>query len=326
MLTLPPALAEAVRNADCGFIVTGAGGWIGQAALEMLDQALGAALPARTAAFGSNDRLLTFRSGRALPCRDLKHIAELPARPWFFIHCAFLTKDRLQTQDAQSFIDSNRAIGDRVAEAVTRHETRGFFMPSSGAVYKKGTHVPDSNLTANPYGVLKLEDERRFGALTAKKKIPACIPRVFNLAGPFINKLDIYALASIIGSVQKGQPITLRAPHRVVRSYIHVGDLLALGFAMLLKPQKTDVPVFDTAGAEALEVSELAARIGKVLGRPDLPILRPEIDRTKEADIYVGDGARMISLMKAHDLVAHSMDEQIRDTAEYMASLSKVAA
>ena len=52
------------------------------------------------------------------------------------------------------------------------------------------------------------------------------MPRVFNLAGPFINKIQIYALATMIGDALAGRPIEIRASHRVLRSYLHVGDCI----------------------------------------------------------------------------------------------------
>ena len=320
-LVLPPFLVAKLRESPCEIVLTGAGGWIGQAVLEILDGALGAAMASRVAAFGARERMLRLRSGREVLCRALEDIAALKGGPKLFVHCAFLTKDRLQDCSVEAFVDANAAISERVAAAVERAEARGLFMPSSGAVYKKGTRELDLDRAANPYGVMKLEDERRFGALAAAKAMPWCAPRLFNLAGPFINKPEVYVLASLIGAVQAGVPLRLRAAHRVVRSYVHVGDLVTLGFAAMLDPRAEAPAVFDTAGDEVLEVGELAVRVREILGRPDLAIERPALEAGRD-DVYVGDGAAMARLAAGYGVERRGLGDQIRDTADYFTSVS----
>jgi UDP-glucuronate decarboxylase len=316
-LSFPSFVTEKLRSSGYRCVVTGGGGWIGQAVLEMLEGALGEQMAERVSIFGSSDRSIQLRSGCKLMYRNLDHLDEIGSAPTLFVHCAFLTKDRLADTGVESFVAGNRAIADRVAEAIERSDARGIFVPSSGAVYKRGTQVLEDDIAANPYGMMKLEDERRFGRLAAQKRIPLCQPRLFNLSGPFINKPELYALASMINMVLAGAPIAIFAPHRVVRSYVHVGDLVALGFAMLLAPGKGNPAVFDTAGDEALELGELAALVRDTLGRPDLQIERSSGAAGKD-DIYVGNGLEMVRLMQNYGLTLKSMDEQIRDTAAYL--------
>ena len=320
-LQFPDRLAEQICANPCEIILTGGSGWIGQAVLEMLEQALGDALSSRILVFGSSARDLSLRSGRTIPCQLLEHIRGIGTGPKLFFHCAFLTKDRLQDQSVAAFIAGNKVISDTVANAIEANNVRGLFMPSSGAVYKKGTHELDDDLEANPYGVMKRQDEERFVALAKAKNMPVCIPRLFNLAGPFINKIELYALASMITSCNNGQGITIRAPHRVIRSYIHVADLVALGFELLLNPRKDDVPIFDTAGEVAVELSELANTIRKVLDKPDSAIHRPEVVADKD-DRYVGQSEPFTRMMHLHGLTIHNINVQIHDTADYLSSFA----
>ncbi len=338
-LEFPKTLAQNLRASACEIIITGGGGWMGQAALEMLESALGDDLLKRVSVFGSSARDLTLRSGRTIPCLLLEHIGSLEAGPKLFFHCAFLTKDRLLGQSIDEFIAGNKVISDTVASAIERSDARGLFMPSSGAVYKKGTciisgdgsapngatapaYVLDDDMAGNPYGVMKHQDEERFLKIAKQKNIPACIPRLFNLSGPFINKIELYALASMIASCMGGKEIIIRAPHRVVRSYVHVADLVSLGVAMLLNSQKDDVAVFDTAGEETVELTQLAEKIRAVMGTPKTPINRPEFVTDKD-DVYVGDGKQFITMMDRHGLTLRSINVQIQDTAAYLANLIK---
>ena len=318
-LRFPTALSEQLRANSCEIVLTGGGGWIGQATLEMLEDTFGDALPSRVRVYGSSTRELILRSGRKIPCQILEQMKDIGDGPKLFFHCAFLTKDRLTDQSIDAFIAGNKAISHVVAGAIQGCDARGLFMPSSGAVYKKGTHDIDNDIQANPYGVMKHQDEERFVKLAKSKNMPVCIPRLFNLAGPFINKIELYALASMIASCKAGQGITIRAPHRVFRSYIHVADLVTLGFDVLLNPKSDDVPVFDTAGEVTLELSELADHIRTVLNKPETIIHRPDVAADKD-DRYVGDGAQFARMMRSHGLTSRNINVQIHDTADYLAS------
>lgn len=326
-LALPEPLANHVRSSACDMIVTGGGGWVGSATLEMLESVLGDDMGRRVKVFGSSKRDITLRSGRTIACASIENICDIGKGPAVFFHCAFLTKDRLQDQSVDAFIAGNKKISDAVVNAIDTCDARGLFMPSSGAVYKKntsinGARVIDTDVAANPYGVMKHADEERFLNLAHHKKMPVCIPRLFNLAGPFINKIELYALASMIHAVLAGGPITIRAPHRVFRSYIHVADLIALGCATLFDPCPDDAAVFDTAGEETVELGDLAKKIISVLDRHGIAIERPDIVMDKD-DYYVGSGTDFTQMLEHHGLTRRPFDVQILDTAAYVSHVFK---
>lgn len=321
-LKLPAALANSVSATQARFVLTGATGWIGRSIIEMIAPAFGSDVASRVELYGTKARDLELSDGLKLAIRPIDDIAKRSG-PAIFLHCAFLTKDRVGEASNENYIAANHKLSDLVATGIGRSETCGLFVPSSGAVYRRNTRELDTDIDANPYGVLKYQDERRFLAL-AEGKYPLSLPRVFNLAGPFINKLDTYALASMISAALAGQNITIRAAHRVVRSYIHITDLIKLMLSMLLNPQPDDQAVFDTAGAENLELGKLAEQILKVLNRPDLKIERPDLNGAKD-DLYVGDRAALDRLMVAHGLTGIDMTRQIDNTASYIASLKSNA-
>lgn len=320
-LCFPPSLAAALRRSDLGVVVTGVGGWVGQAAVEMLAGALGESAGERLALFSSTDRRHRLRSGETLACRRLASIGELPRRPWLFFHFAYATRERVGEYGLAEYIRVNRSITSDVIAGARRVGAAGFLVPSSGAVYSRN-RVLESNLEANPYGALKLEDERAFAELAQQLGCRAVLPRVFNLAGPFVNKLHSYALSSLILAAQRGQPLVIRAAHRVVRSYIHVADLVSLGLAVLLQGDGEPISRFDTTGDRAVEIAELANCILAVLG-VELPIERPRLDVDRSTDdIYVGEDGPMQALAARHRIDLLPLETQIRDTAWYLASLA----
>lgn len=278
------------------FIITGAGGWLGQAALEMAHKS-GTTIHA----FGASARLHRLQDGTEISIQPLTALPKRPIRDAIIFHLAFLTREHAAKMPLADYEKANRAISALVENFIRDNGARGLFVPSSGAVYAPAP---------NPYGALKREDEARFAALP----IPKALIRVFNLAGPFINKLNSYALACIISDLLAGRPVTLRAAHPVRRGYAHVNDVLNIALGLILN--NTSPPVFDTWG-EPIELSALAARAAALLGKP-ITILRPEW-QNGAADDYLGGAVAYLAHAESLNLKPASLDRQIFDTARYLA-------
>ncbi len=236
--------------------------------------------------------------------------------PHLLAHYAFATREFVSQLGVTEYIARNEEITELVTGHVARSRPVGMLTLSSGAVYL------GDDLTTNPYGVLKARDERRFldmvGALDGVGPTPrVVVPRLFNLAGPFLNKPDHYVLGSIIRDIGRGGPIRLHATKPVVRSYVHVGDLVDLAFAIMLGEGPAPLEAFDTAGERDIEVGELAALAASVLGEWSMPILRPPLDGTA-ADRYVGDSTVINSLASLYGIEMKRLSRQIEDTALYM--------
>ena len=193
------------------------------------------------------------------------------------------------------------------------------FLASSGAAY-----LADAGGGAQSkalYGALKLEDERAFagwGAARGKRVVTA---RIFNLAGPYINRRSSYALASFIADVLAGRPVAVRADRPVYRSsYTAIEELDQCG------PRRADGDAprersvsFDTAGQEALEMGELAERVDIAPGHGFAALeARPPMRAGAAADRYVGDGAAYAALGRELGVAAVPLDDQIRQTAEFI--------
>lgn len=300
---------------DLHVVVTGGRGWIGRACLELLDGVFGDTCKDRISVFGSQAGEVRLSSGRVLPIAPMTALDEMGHRPALIAHFAFLTKDKVAGLPLSSFVDGNAAISDTIERAVRRLRPIGLLMPSSGAATQTTGVFED-----NPYGSMKLADEGRFSALCQELDVKLSCPRLFNLSGPFINKLDGYVLACIIRDVQASRPIVLRADKRVIRSYVHVRDLLNVGISDLLFGCSDEPMVFETAGETAVEVGELAHIVSTVLGAPGATVERPALDPAKPDDCYVGDPTSWRRRLALHGIVAAPLAEQISDTADYLVS------
>jgi UDP-glucuronate decarboxylase len=304
---------------DCKFVVTGATGWLGRACLGVLEARLGERFSARVFAYASKDGETGLRPGRTVRYRALDQISELPAGRHVFLHCAFLGKERVAGLALADYVALNEEISEKVCDAARGVGVAGFFVPSSGAVYGKD-QILETDIEKNSYGVMKRKDEERFTRLAADLNCPAVVARVFNVAGPYINKIQSYALGSILEDILLRRPVRIRANQRIIRSYVHVSDLIALVLAAL--DEGAAAPVcFDTAGEREVEVGELARLAMAVLGAAEGVIERPPLDPSLPDNRYVGDGAVMMALAQRYNIALRPLPVQIADTAYYLSAM-----
>jgi UDP-glucuronate decarboxylase len=309
-------VSQQLVDSEFQVVVTGAGGWLGQATMEMLEGALGPRIGSLVHAFGSTPKTMLLRSGRRVTVHSLAHLSQLRLGPHLVVHLAFSTREHANEMNLKRYVESNREITNAVDSHLSKQMPAGLFMPSSGAVYLGG------ELATNPYGVLKLEEEQRLSQLSGegfggKSRCRTVISRLFNLSGPFLNKPEIYALGSILTDIGMGGPIRIRADHQVIRSYVHVADLIELAFALMLGDGPLPVQPFDTAGEREIEVGELAELAIDMVGGPPMMIERPPLEDSR-IDRYVGDGTVMHQLALEYGIALTPLPQQVRDTAHYM--------
>ncbi|HEX3407254.1 MAG TPA: NAD(P)-dependent oxidoreductase [Caulobacteraceae bacterium] len=296
--------------------VVGAGGWLGLATLELLSQTLGAGFDRRVVAFGSSQRTLQLRGGLRIAQQPLSRLIELPPAPTLVLHLAFLTKDRAESMAEDHYVAANRAISSAVREALDPIGACAVFVPSSGAAY--AAHDPEATPAARLYGRLKLDDEASFEAWAQAADKRAVIARVFNLSGPYMNKLGSYALSTFILDVLAGRPIKIRARREVFRSYVAIRELMSLVFGLLVDGRDGTTRL-DTAGDATLEMADLAETVRAALGRRDLSIDRPALGDAPP-DVYVGDGALYSDLRRRVGVAPVDFPTQVRETADYLAA------
>jgi nucleoside-diphosphate-sugar epimerase len=308
---LEAAVARAIAAGDRHIAVTGAGGWLGLATLDLLERALGPAFATRVSCYGSAPRLLDLGGGRQVAQRALTDLAALDARHVWLLHFAFQTKDRAETMDEGSYRAANRAIADTVLAALDRIDAQAVFVASSGAATRADD--PAASAAMRLYGQMKRDDEARFADWAESRGRRAVIGRVFNVSGPYINKHQAYALASFILDALAGRPIAVNAPRPVIRGYVAIRELMSLVFA-LLEAASDGVVRFDTGG-EGLELADVAAAVDAALGGRG--VTRAAIVETAE-DRYVGDAASWRHLLDEHGIVAVPLHRQIVETADHL--------
>jgi nucleoside-diphosphate-sugar epimerase len=317
-LRFPAALATKLRDGGYRFIVTGARGWLGRASLDLLESALGAKVEERVVAFGSSPGVVKTRGGASVPVLRFDDAASLRRQPTLLMHYAYLTKDRLVGGlPVETYRRQNAEIRDTVRGWLEPLGITRIFLPSAGAVYSALGTVDDRDGRGD-YGRDKLEDEAQFAAARKRLQARLLIARIFSVSGPHINKHDSYVLASIILSILRGQSIALRAQRPVYRSYVSVVDLITIAIGWLLRSDAPEQITIDAASHEIMEVGELAKRAALVLGARGATIQRPVVNM-RDPDRYVGDPAQLMRLAAMLGVPLSNIDEQVRETAAYLA-------
>jgi len=294
-------------------VVTGAGGWLGLATLEMLADLLGEAFAERVACFGARPRALSLGAGVEIPQRAISELPQLAPAPSVVLHLAFLTQGAAMTLDAEGYVAANEALSATMLSALDRIGAEAVFQASSGAA-----HLADragGPQSKGLYGWLKLRDEEAFAAWAERRGACAVIGRVFNLSGPHINRRSTYALASFIGDALAARPVRIEARTPVWRSYVAIETLMSVVAGALT--QGPGVTAFETAGQKVVEMGELAQVVAATLGAPGVE--RPAFNPAGAPDRYVGEGAEFERLTGAFDVGQRSLEEQIRQTAAFIA-------
>ncbi len=304
--SLAPQIAERLIADGRRIVVTGAGGWLGLATLELLAAVLGDAFAKRIVAFGSSSRVLRLRDGTQVLQRPLADMAWLPEAPTLVLHLAFLTKDRAEAMDEKAYRAANREIGRTVLNALGPIGTQGLFLASSGAAARADD--PDAGPALRLYGAMKRDDEDVFASWAADSGHRAVIGRIYAISGPHMNKPQAYALASFMRDALDGKPIAVRAPHRVIRSYVAIRELMSLVFALLLESD-SGVERFESGG-EPLELADVAQAVAD--GLPGAQVTRAPITSDK-ADRYHGDGAHYTALLARHRIAQVDLATQVKE-------------
>jgi len=307
-------VAAACAAATGPVAVTGATGWFGAVALDLLYEALGDQAPELVSAYASRPTHVTVADGRTVEVRPLAELAAATVSPSVILHFAYLTRDKVSQLGTAEYIAANVAITATVIDAIAVHRPKAVVMTSSGAVYGGASGRLAANLS-DPYGALKRLDELSFRSAVRDVGGTCVIPRVFSVAGPRMTKPELYAMGSMIAMAAAGGPIVVQADRPVYRSYCGVDEVVALAF--WAATHGGDL-VFDSGGL-VVEMGALAQAVARVHGLDEASVERtwdPAAPRSR----YVGDPTSMEAIAMNAGLPLASLDDLIARTAQWLRS------
>lgn len=281
-------------------LVTGASGWLGRTALDLLATT---GLPVHAIA----SRARAIEIGRtSVAIQEWDDGAVRDFAPTVVLDCAFLTRDRTSDVPLTEYVATNRLLTERMLFAARLPDVRLVVTVSSGAaVYP--TDAARGTLDENPYGFLKREAEHQLAAAVVGTPTVPIVARAWSISGAHVQKPENYALGSMIRAAADGR-IHIASSRRVFRRYALAEELLAIAIA-----EGGVGPATVDSGGELVEMQELATRIARVV-RPDATITRAELTAS-DADEYHSDGRDWQARCERWGLAPVSLDEQIALTA-----------
>lgn len=285
---------------DDRILITGASGWLGRTALDLL-----APLGLPTLALASRARVIRVAE-RDIECRVWDDGQVAAFAPTVLLDCAFLTRGRVAEMPLDTYVATNRSMIEQMAYATKLPSMRLALTVSSGAgVYPHD--ALDGPIEDNPYGYLKREAESRLAEAAAQSGVVPVVARAWSISGAHVQEPQAYALGSMIRDADAGA-IRIMARRPVFRRYVLAEELLAMGIA-----EGGVGPATIDSGGELVEMAELAARVAAVV-RPDTLITRGEVD-PRDPDRYHSDGQDWERRCQSWGFASESLDHQIGITA-----------
>ena len=165
---------------------------------------------------------------------------------------------------------------------------------------------------ADPYGVLKSEEERRLSEIT-----DTLVLRAYAVSGRFMRDPEQFALGDFLLRALAGLQIAIKAPMPVIRGYGHAGDMVNLAFRWLWSEHLPPAhPI--AAVSHEVELLELAGLISSLY---DLPPTSRAIDTRLPPNRYTADSVSYTNMMQLLGITPHSLQEQVLDTASGVKAL-----
>ena len=289
----------------------GAGGWVGRGVLHVLRRRFGPGWATRVQVYGSAERPLTASDGTMLDQHALEQLTPHAVLGAYVLHLAFLGRERCAGLGETAFRAANRRIDDAVLAAVQGAAPRGVFVASSGAA-----RMTEQGLDPHPYGFAKLEQEARFAEAAARMGAPLYAGRIYSLAGPYMNKLDSYALSSFLLQAARTGRISIEARRPVFRAYLHVLDLARLALGALEQDGGWNGPV-DLCGSEVVEMQDVARAVAKAMGLPRSAILREPLE-PGQPSAFLGDPVIARTMALRQGLNLRPFAAQVADTVRWV--------
>lgn len=296
-------------------VITGPTGWVGQALLAQLfepgtEDSLKPDEDIKL--FGSREGKIRLGDDFSLPVQPLAAITPDDVRGARVIHLAYLTKDKIEISGEKEFRKKNRSIDTILLKALENSSPSSIFVASSGAARQA-----ESSGVGDAYAFAKLEQENRFLAYGRSHQVPVLCGRIFNLSGPFINKLEEYAISNFVLQALNTGIIRIEAPHPTFRSFLHVRDLCRLVLRSSRSGFEARRPI-DLCGNEVLEMKNIAALVGESFSQK-IEIKRVAISFSKISE-YIGRSLDTQVLAMQHSLALADSKTQICDTIEWIKS------
>lgn len=181
-----------------------------------------------------------------------------------FVHLAFLTREKVSQLPLADYEATNRKIINRAVEIIKVSKPKWVAIVSSGAVFSKksGFSILESEFETNPYGYLKLEEERAITQIAREIGANLAIGRLWGASGPDLPPSSKYAISDFITSALQTGNISIKSDNPVFRKYCDASEFMNV----LISAAMTKEYQLFNSGGETVELGELADEIASQIG------------------------------------------------------------
>jgi len=298
-------------------IIIGANGWLSRAADYLIS---GNPAFTKPIIFGSGHSVYNCNGKMVYPLQNAedflsKHPIEGSA---VVLNFAYLTMEKASIKNHKDYIDRTLQLNKMISGLIDSVDPEALLFISSGAATFVERKI-ETSTEMYIYGKQKLIDEEFYSEICEQKNIKILIPRVYNIGGPFINKMRLYALSDFILQVLETKRIKINAQGKVYRSYCHIYDLLSTLLSELVSTRKLPIdPIFEVGGDEIVEMYDLAKYVMFALGVEPKEIMRPFFDPSLEPNNYYSDNTQFTKLANINQINKTPLINTIHDTIRYI--------
>jgi len=287
---------------NLNIIITGASGFIGRATLQFFYRIFEDDINKFVFPISASQKNIKLSNNYSIKTYDYSHNFD-KNKAYIIFHYGYATKDKLAILSDDEFNKNCEKINESLYQIIKNNRIESLIFPSSGAIYNQN----------NSYAKNKINDELYFLELSKKYNFNLMIPRIFNLGGPFINKPENYALNNFILQAKANKKIIINANNDVLRSYIHVNNLIDLFFKWIIDKDKETPLIFDVSHPNKIEIKDLAQKINEVL-KTNCEIISPNYNSQNLSNDYVGDPTKIMSLCQNYQINLADLEQIILDT------------
>lgn len=163
--------------------------------------------------------------------------------------------------------------------AVEAGAGRFVFVSSGGAVYGRAARLPahedDPTEPISAYGVGKLAVEKYVALFSTAHGLPGVTLRLSNPFGPYqLAGTPVGVVARMVQRLAAGEEIEIFGDGSTVRDYLEIGDA-ARAVALAADPGRLPPGLYNVGSGEGTSLTEVAATVGAVAGRPPRLVYRP---------------------------------------------------
>ena len=285
-------------------LVTGATGWLGKSSINFLLEK-NFAIKNIVAAASAN-KTMDLGELTTIPVEDFLNLnpnAEIDG----IIHLAFLTRDKVDSLTFEKYVKMNNQITGKAVDMIKKVKPKWVVNVSSGAVFNSETKELEQNLENNPYGFLKLIEERELKMAAHAVGANLVIGRLWGASGRFMQLNRAYALSDFIYQAFKENRIVVNSNKTVLRRYVDSEVFMGV----LIESALIGRNLVIDSGGPLVEIGELASAVGEAFRVEE--ILRPKILST-EIDDYYPRGEQFAAFAREFNLPITDIRQQVANT------------